>query len=272
MFNSTALIIEAVTDRLVGQYRHVFGERAPDCAAAIATAARLALERIALSDALYHNVGHTVMVTLLGTEILRGREIAQSLSPEDWLHMTVALLCHDVGYVRGACLGDTATEAVIDAHGEKAVLPRGVSDAWLTALKPLVYREAVELAAAHAAHGRAVYVVSAALQEIGDCVARELGLDGALGSRAETRDGRFTGRIERRLLGQGKADAIVEFAASGHLDLSASVAYSDSHTDLPFLEAVGSAVAVNPDRRLRRIAADRGWPVRRFSARAFAGD
>jgi hypothetical protein len=132
MFNSTALTIEAVTDRLVGQYRHVFGERTPDCAAAIATAVRLALERIALSDALYHNVGHTVMVTLLGTEILRGREIAQSLSPEDWLHMTVALLCHDVGYVRGACLGDTATEAVIDAHGEKVVLPRGVSDAWLT--------------------------------------------------------------------------------------------------------------------------------------------
>ena len=51
----------------------------------MATAVRLALERIALSDALYHNVGHTVMVTLLGTEILRGREIAQSLSPKDWL-------------------------------------------------------------------------------------------------------------------------------------------------------------------------------------------
>ena len=147
-----------------------------------------------------------------------------------------------------------------------------VSDAWLTVLKPLVYREAVELAAAHAADGRSVFVVSAALQEIGDCVAKELGLDGALGSRAETRDGRFTGRIERRLLGQGKADAVVELAESEQLDLAASIAYSDSHTDLPFLQAVGSAVAVNPDRRLGRIAADRGWPVRKFSARAFAAE
>ena len=55
------------------------------------------------------------MVALLGTEILRGRELAERVTAEDWLHMTVALLCHDVGYVRGACRGDTATEAVVDA-------------------------------------------------------------------------------------------------------------------------------------------------------------
>ena len=132
MIDSTALIVEAVTRQLVGQYRQVFGAGEPDHAAAIATAARLALERVALSDALYHDLGHTVMVTLLGTDILRGREIAEPLTPEDWLHMTVALLCHDVGYVRGACRGDTATEAVVDARGEKVALPRGASDAWLT--------------------------------------------------------------------------------------------------------------------------------------------
>ena len=131
MLNTTTLIIEAVTQRLVTEYRRVFGRREPDQAAAIATAVRLALERIALSDALYHDVGHTVMVTLLGTELLRGREIAERLTPDDWLHMTVALLCHDVGYVRGACRGDTATEVVVSVAGEKAVLPRGASDAWL---------------------------------------------------------------------------------------------------------------------------------------------
>jgi len=182
-----------------------------------------------------------------------------------------AVLAH-VGAPRGR-EGQATDSAIAILKGRPAELLREiVSDAWLTVLKPLVYREAVELAAAHAAEGRSVFVVSAALQEIGDCVARELGLDGALGSRAETRDGRFTGRIERRLLGQGKADAVLELAASDHLDLAASVAYSDSHTDLPFLEAVGSAVAVNPDRRLGRIAADRGWPVRKFSARAFAAE
>lgn len=132
MLNTTTLIIEAVTSRLVAQYRYVFGYRAPDHALAIATTVRLALERTSFSDALYHDVEHTVMVTLLGTEILRGRELAERVTAEDWLHMTVALLCHDVGYVRGACRGDTATEAVIDAAGAKVALPRGASDAWLT--------------------------------------------------------------------------------------------------------------------------------------------
>ncbi len=71
-------------------------------------------------------------VALLGTEILRGREIAEQVTPEDWLHMTVALLCHAVGQVRGACRGDTATEAVINLSGERREIPRGASDAWLT--------------------------------------------------------------------------------------------------------------------------------------------
>ena len=55
-----------------------------------------------------------------------------------------------------------------------------------------------------------------------------------------------------------------ELAAAEGIDLGASWAYSDSYSDLPFLEAVGNPVAVNPDRGLRRIAAERGWPVLRF--------
>jgi HAD superfamily hydrolase (TIGR01490 family) len=180
-----------------------------------------------------------------------------------------AVLAH-VGSPRGREGSATdSTLAILSGHPEE-LLSEIVSDAWPTVLKPLVYRDAVELAAGHTADGRPVFVVSAALQEIGDCIARELGLDGALGSRAETRDGRFTGRVERRLLGQAKADAVVAFASSEQLDLATSIAYSDSHLDLPFLEAVGSAVAVNPDRRLRRVANERDYPVRRFSARAFA--
>jgi hypothetical protein len=132
MLDTTGLIVEAVGRYLTDQYRRVFGEGGPDHRPAIAAAARLGLERIALSDALYHDVEHTVMVTLVGTAILRGREIAERLTPGDWLHMTVALLCHDVGYVRGACRGDTATEVVVDLDGTRLALPRGASDAWLT--------------------------------------------------------------------------------------------------------------------------------------------
>src|SRR3954452_10101733 len=117
MLDSTTLVIKAVTRRLVDQYRHVFGHRQPDHAGAIATAARLALERIGTSDAPYHDIDHTVMVTLLGTAILRGREIAEVVTPEDWLHTTVALLLHDVGYVPGSCRGDSSTEFVLDLEG-----------------------------------------------------------------------------------------------------------------------------------------------------------
>ena len=131
MFDITTLAIEAVTRRLVAVYRRTYGRREPDHAPAIATAVRLALERIGMSDAPYHDVGHTAAVTLLGTAVLRGRGIAERVTPDDWLHMTVALLCHAVGQVRGVCLGDTATEAVINLAGERRAIPRGASDAWL---------------------------------------------------------------------------------------------------------------------------------------------
>ena len=131
MFDITTLAIEAVTRRLVAEYRRTYGRREPDHAPAIAAAVRLALERIGMSDAPYHDVGHTVSVTLLGTAVLRGRGIAERVTPDDWLHMTVALLCHAVGQVRGACRGDTATEAVISLTGERRAIPRGASDAWL---------------------------------------------------------------------------------------------------------------------------------------------
>ena len=145
-----------------------------------------------------------------------------------------------------------------------AELQELVADALEPVLRPLVYREPVELAAGHRERGEPVYIVSAALQEIVDALARDLGFDGAIGTVAEVVDGHYTGRTLRARHAAGKAEAVRELAEREGLDLAASTAYSDSHTDLPFLEAVGNPVAVNPDRRLRRIAAERGWPVLRF--------
>jgi HAD superfamily hydrolase (TIGR01490 family) len=145
-----------------------------------------------------------------------------------------------------------------------AELQELVADALEPVLRPLVYREPVELAAQHQERGEPVYIVSAALQEIVDALARDLGFDGAIGTVAEVADGRYTGRTLHARHAAGKAAAVRELAEREGLDLAASTAYSDSHTDLPFLEAVGHPVAVNPDRQLRRIAAERGWPVLRF--------
>ena len=136
-------------------------------------------------------------------------------------------------------------------------------------LRPLVYAEPLRLIERHRERGERVYVVSATLQEIVEAIADDLGFDGALGTICEVKDGRYTGRALRALHAEAKADCLRELAESEGLDLSACTAYSDSHTDLPFLEAVGHAVAVNPDRELRRVARDRGWPVLEFSSRAY---
>jgi len=143
-----------------------------------------------------------------------------------------------------------------------------VSEALEPALKPLVYEEPLRLVERHREHGEPSFIVSAALQEIVDAMAADLGFDGALGTLCEVADGVYTGRGVRSLHGEHKAAAIRELAEREGLDLGESTAYSDSHTDLPFLEAVGHPIAVNPDRELRRVAAKRGWPVLRFSQRA----
>jgi HAD superfamily hydrolase (TIGR01490 family) len=144
-----------------------------------------------------------------------------------------------------------------------------VAEALEPVLRPLVYREPLDLADRHRDRGEPVYVVSAALQEVVDALAGHLGLAGALGTICEVEDGVYTGRSVRSLHGVAKADAVRDLASREGLDLDSSTAYSDSHSDVPFLEAVGKPVAVNPDRRLRRLAAERGWPVLRFRERAF---
>lgn len=140
-----------------------------------------------------------------------------------------------------------------------------------TAFKPHVYRDALDLVARHRERGEKSFVVSAALQEIVDALVAELGLDGGRGSTAEVENGVYTGRLVRRLDGRAKADVLVQLASAGDIELAESTAYSDSAADVPFLEAVGYPVAVNPDRRLRGIAAQRGWRVLRFSDKAFPG-
>lgn len=171
----------------------------------------------------------------------------------------------------------TSRERVRAASEEGLMLLRGyspermrelVAESLEPVLRPLVFGEPVGLAREHRERGEPIYIVSAALQEVVDALAEDLGFDGALGTVCEVADGVYTGRGIRSLHGENKAAAVRELAAVESLDLEASTAYSDSHTDLPFLEAVGRPVAVNPDRELRRVAEERGWPVLRFSQRA----
>jgi HAD superfamily hydrolase (TIGR01490 family) len=167
-------------------------------------------------------------------------------------------------------VGQTAESGMALLKGLPAQVMREiVAEAVHSAFKPHVYRDALDLVARHRERGERSFIVSAALQEIVDVLVAELGFAGGVGSTAEVEDGVYTGRLGRRLDGAAKAAALVDLAASEGIDLRESTAYSDSASDVPFLEAVGKPVAVNPDRRLRAIAAERGWRVLRFSAKAF---
>ena len=144
-----------------------------------------------------------------------------------------------------------------------------VRDAVDSAFKPYVYADALGLVARHRGRGERCFIVSAALQEVVDALVAELGLDGGLGSTAEIENRHYTGRLLRRLDGPAKAEAVTALAEEEEIDLGAATAYSDSVSDVPFLEVVGRPVVVNPDRALRRVAEERGWRVLRFREKAF---
>ena len=103
MFEPFAPAIDAFAKRLARNYRELFGRTGPDHAPVLRATARLALERIAATDALYHDALHTLFVADVGQAILRGRAMVEPVSRECWLHLTVATLLHDIGYLRGIC-------------------------------------------------------------------------------------------------------------------------------------------------------------------------
>jgi hypothetical protein len=134
MFNPHRILIRACCRRLRRGYREMYGGRKPDYEEIIDWVGRMALETIATSDALYHNVDHTIRVTLVGQEVLRGKHMREGgVSREDWLHTVVSLLCHDIGYVKGVCRQDRPEHRLFGAGTDTALveLPPGSTDAAL---------------------------------------------------------------------------------------------------------------------------------------------
>ena len=131
-------------------------------------------------------------------------------------------------------------------------------------IDPYIYQEALDLIALHRALGRRVYIVSSSPEEVVRPLAERLGVEEVIATRAETKDGKYTGNLEFYCAGDGKAERIRQVAETEGIDLSQSFAYSDSITDRPMLELVGNPVAVNPDRELRNLATQRGWRIRDF--------
>jgi HAD superfamily hydrolase (TIGR01490 family) len=135
-------------------------------------------------------------------------------------------------------------------------------------IKLKLWPETVRLAKDHIKQGREVWLVTAAPQELGDIIANELGLTGAIGTKVERKNGILTGKlVGAPIHGPQKKKAIKALAKDRNLSLKRSYAYSDSQNDLPMLTAVGHPVAVNPDKILTRYAKAADWPIYDFKKR-----
>src|SRR5665213_4606264 len=100
MMTLPELAADALEEFLGSYMRRRFGSQT-HLVEFVPAAARLALECIGNSDALYHNIEHTLLVTLAGHDILRGRALHEHVTADDYAHVIIACLAHDIGYVRG---------------------------------------------------------------------------------------------------------------------------------------------------------------------------
>ena len=109
MFTIPELAADALGSHLAEHMGRRFGSTDAGLIERVQSAARLAIDCIGNSDALYHNVEHTMLVTLVGYDILRGRQLLMETNASDFAHLIFACLFHDIGYVRGILKGDSAT-------------------------------------------------------------------------------------------------------------------------------------------------------------------
>jgi hypothetical protein len=133
MLNLQSLIIEHFVKELKAAYAQTYSLMEPQYGNILEWTGRLALENIANSDALYHNVDHTIMVTLVGQAILKGKHLCEGgITPRDWLHFMMALLCHDIGYVKGVCKLDKEGRYATGVKNKTVKLSPESTDAALT--------------------------------------------------------------------------------------------------------------------------------------------
>lgn len=168
----------------------------------------------------------------------------------------------------------THTDADMDATKDALLrMAKGLDTAQLRALAaetvhevitPAVYAEARDLIGYHRAQGHRIAIITASARLLVQPIADELGVDHLLATELAEADGKLTGEILHFNKGPAKVERLLDLASEHRYDLAASHAYTDSATDLPLLRAVGHPHAINPDRHLRRIAQQHGWPIASF--------
>jgi hypothetical protein len=133
MINWQELVIDMFVEQLRTVYQRTYGDINSDFGRIVTWCGRLALENIANSDALYHDVDHTIMVSLAGQAIIEGKHLREGgVTPRDWLHYMIAVMCHDIGYVKGVCRSDTKDMFATGAGDEMVYISLEGTDVALT--------------------------------------------------------------------------------------------------------------------------------------------
>lgn len=129
-------------------------------------------------------------------------------------------------------------------------------------IEPMILSKGEALIAEHRAAGDFIMMITATNSFITGPIAKRLGMDHLIATECGMQDGRYTGQLVGVPSFQaGKITRLNSWLADNQANLLDSHFYSDSHNDLPLLEKVTRAVAVDPDERLRAIALERGWDV-----------
>jgi HAD superfamily hydrolase (TIGR01490 family) len=145
---------------------------------------------------------------------------------------------------------------------QRARLEALARESFDTFLKGDLFPAAEDLVRTVIASGRRVMLATSSLDFIVAPLAEHLGVDGVLATALEFDQGICTGRLVGvPMFRREKKERVLAFLTSEGIPPSECTFYSDSIYDLPLLEGVGCAVAVNPDLRLRAVARARGWTI-----------
>ena len=127
---------------------------------------------------------------------------------------------------------------------------------------PMIKPKAQNLVDKHRRAGDTLVIITSTMDFITQPIAQEFGIEHLIASQAEILHGRFTGNvIGAPCYHHGKVERLQKWLVEHGQSMTGSWFYSDSHNDLPLLNAVDNPVAVNPDKTLRAEAQVRGWPI-----------
>jgi putative phosphoserine phosphatase/1-acylglycerol-3-phosphate O-acyltransferase len=218
----------------------------------------------------FFDLDHTILNGFSATSFVRERLMSGRMSPREMAGTFYGALSFGLGRMGFSNFMSATTQAYRGLA--ESVLEEVGEEVFVKYLARQIYPESRALIEAHQQAGHTVAIISSATRYQVEPFARDLGIDHVTCTQLEVRDGVFTGEvIHPTCYGEGKAVAARMIAEREGVDLSESYFYTDSHEDLPLLEAVGRPRPLNPNRALAQIAKERHWPVRRFKSRGRPG-